>query len=232
MIPHALYSIAATPKIPAIAAPAPSTAAVGCEPTPPVDLLEVAAPAAFVAVPEALVDMLEDMLDALEPTAPAAEETAPWALVIAAEAPLGRFVAEATALLISLWPAAMRELIEALAAGSLMDAIAAEREFKTAVPELTTPEREASAAVSVATAEAAEAAAEIWMRIVSMDARVRKEVERGGNGGPTPGTSLGSSVWAEIKGARRSSEMALSCEECIMLDNVSTVVGRNWRSGR
>ena len=182
--PNALYSIAATPKIPAIAAPAPSKAAVGCEPTPPVDLLEVAAPAALVAVPEALVDMLEDiledMLDTLEPTAPAAEETAPWALVIAAEAPLGRFVAEATALLISLWPAARRELMEAWAAGSLMDATAAEREFKAPVSELRAAEREATAAVSVARAEAAEAAAAvIWKRIVSMDDRVSKDV-RGG----------------------------------------------------
>ena len=29
-------------------------------------------------------------------------------------------------------------------------------------------------------------------------------------GGPTAGTSLGSMVWAEIRGARRSNEMALS----------------------
>lgn len=52
-----------------------------------------------------------------------------------------------------------------------------------------------------------------------MDDRVQKG-ERGRKGGPTPCTSLGSIVWAEIMGARRSSERALSCEECIMLEIV------------
>ena len=105
-------------------------AAVGCEPTPPVDLLDVAAPAALVADPEALVDMLMEAPDTLEPTAPTADVAAPSALVSAAEAPLGRFVTEATALLTS----PTMELSEAWAAGSsLRDAIAAEADCKAPV---------------------------------------------------------------------------------------------------
>ena len=108
-------------------------AAVGCEPTPPVDLLDVAAPAALVADPEALVDMLMEAPDTLEPTAPTADVAAPSALVSTAEAPLGRFVTEAMALLTSLWPAARRELSEAWAAGSLRDASAAEADCRAPV---------------------------------------------------------------------------------------------------
>ena len=47
---------------------------------------------------------------------------------------------------------------------------------------------------------------------------VEYERVRKGKGGLTPATSLGSMVWAESKGARRSSEIALSWEECIMME--------------
>ena len=115
--------------------------------------------------------MLMDAPDAWEPMAPAADETAPCALVIAAETPLGS-VAEARALLISLWPAARSELTEALAAGSLMDASAAEADCKN--PDLAAEReataavfvaKEANAAVSMPVANAEAAAAETWMKM-------------------------------------------------------------------
>lgn len=142
---------------------------MGCEPTPPVDLLEVAAAPA-------------DLLEVAVPADPIAEVTAPPALVIAAETPSGRFVAEARRLLISLWPAARRELSEALAAGSVMEASAAVADFKAPVWDLIAAEREAiapvlvakeaNAAVSMSDAITEAAAAEIWTGIfVSMKRR-------------------------------------------------------------
>lgn len=68
-----------------MAAPTPITAAVGCDPTPPVDVPELAALAAFVAVPEALVAILFAPLE----TAPAAVEPAAFALLTIADAPVG-----------------------------------------------------------------------------------------------------------------------------------------------
>lgn len=84
------YNMAATPKIPAIAAPTPITAAVGWEPTPPVvAVVVVASPAARVAddaaseaLDEALVAILATLLDAPA----AALDAAPAAPVAAVDA--------------------------------------------------------------------------------------------------------------------------------------------------
>lgn len=67
--------------MPAIAAPAPTRAAVGCAPTPPVDLLDVAPPAALVADCDALVAIL--------PAAPAFDVATPIAELAAPATPVG-----------------------------------------------------------------------------------------------------------------------------------------------
>ena len=73
-VPGRSYNQAATPRIPAIAAPTPIMAAVGCEPTPPVAAAWVAEEAAESA-PAARLEALVAKLDAPAAT----DEAAPWA---------------------------------------------------------------------------------------------------------------------------------------------------------